>query len=201
MWVSLSLPPSSHTLIHLSLHGPLHPTTPSPSPSHTHSYSSQMMRTRGVLQSHKGWNLVLRAVSRLGNVGALITTFNDMQVEGIQPTLSTYHLVIDDLLASQNRKSITGIVFPLWRMVVQDYPRIQPDVDLLNKFIRSCKLSQYYERAFYFLMAMQDYNLAPNLETFKELLDVRKQQILLDSILLYNKWLYKCIYIESPSRH
>ena len=133
------------------------------------------MRTRGVLQSHEGWNLILRAVSRLGDVGALITTFNDMQVQGIQPTLATYHLVIDSLLASQNRKTITGIVFPLWRMVVQDYPRIQPDIELLNKFIRSCKLSQYYERAFFFLTAMKDCKLAPNLETFKELLDVRER--------------------------
>ncbi len=131
-----------------------------------------MMRDRGMLQSHEGWNLVLRAVSRLGDVGALITTFNDMQAQGTQPILSTYHLVIDNLLASTHRKNIINVAFPFWRKIVQDYPRVQPDVDLVNKFIRSCKLSQYYERAFFFLMAMKDCNLVPNLETFKELLDV-----------------------------
>lgn len=125
-----------------------------------------------MLQSHEGWNLVLRAVSRLGDVGALITTFNDMQAQGTQPILSTYHLVIDNLLASTHRKNIINVAFPFWRKIVQDYPRVQPDVDLVNKFIRSCKLSQYYERAFFFLMAMKDCNLVPNLETFKELLDV-----------------------------
>ena len=126
-----------------------------------------------MLQSHEGWHLVLRAISRLSDLGALITTFNDMQAEGIQPILSTYHLIIDSLLASEHRRNITNVAFPLWRMIVQDYPRVQPDVDLVNKFIKSCKLSQYYERAFFFLMAMKDCNLAPNLETFKELLDVR----------------------------
>ena len=127
------------------------------------------------MRSHEGWNLVLRAVSRLNDLGALMTTFNDMQAEDVLPNLSTYHLIIDSLLASKHFSSITRVTFTLWRRVVQEYPRIQPDVDLVNKFIRSCKLSQYYERAFFFLMAMKDFNLAPNLETFKELLDVRKQ--------------------------
>ena len=152
----------------------------SPSLSLTHSlrqctHIPQMMETRGMLKSHEGWNLLFKAVSRLGNVGALITSYNDMQEQGIHPNLSTYHLVIDSLLATRNRKTITGIVFPLWRMIVQDYPRVQPDVDLINKFIRSCRLSQYYERAFFFLTSMKDCNVAPNLETFKELFDVREQ--------------------------
>ena len=127
------------------------------------------------MQSHEGWNVVLRAVSRLNDVGALLTTFNDMQADGFQPILSTYHLIIDGLLASSHFSSITRIAFTLWRRIVQDYPHVQPDVDLVNKFIRSCRLSQYYERAFFFLMAMKDFNLAPDLETFKELLDVREQ--------------------------
>ena len=135
------------------------------------------MRDRDMLKSHEGWNLVLRAVSRLGDLGALITTFNDMQAEGTQPILSMYHLIIDNLLASKDRKNITNVAFPFWRKIVQDYPRVQPDVDLVNKFIRSCKLSQYYERAFFFLMAIKDCNLVPNLETFKELLDVRSDRL------------------------
>ena len=145
------------------------------------------MKYRGMLQSHEGWNLVLTAVSRLNDIGALMTTFNDMQAEGVLPILSTYHLLIDSLLASKHFSNITRVAFTLWRRVVQDYPRIQPDVDLVNKFIRSCKLSQYYERAFFFLLAMKDFNLVPDLETFKELLDVREQQILLD----YINWMYR----------
>ena len=135
------------------------------------------MESRGMLKSHEGWNLLLKAMSRLGNTGALITTYNDMEAHSVQPELSTYHLIVDSLLASENRKTITGVVFPLWRAIVQDYPHIQPDVELMNKFIRSCKLSQHYERAFFFLRSMKDCNVTPNLETFRELFDVSEKSI------------------------
>ena len=127
-----------------------------------------------MLESHQGWKLVLGALARLGNTGPLITSYNDMQEKGIQPDLSTYHLVVDSLLATRNRKSITGVVFPLWRAIVQDYPRVQPDIELMNKLIRSCRLSQHYERGFFFLTSMKDCNVVPNLETFRELLNVRR---------------------------
>lgn len=125
-----------------------------------------------MLKSHEGWNILFTALSRLGNIGPLITSFNDMQEKGIQPDLSTYHLIIDSVIATRNRKSITGLIFPLWRIIVQDYPRVQPNVELMNKLIRSCCVSQHYERAFFFLASMKDCNVTPNLETFRELLHV-----------------------------
>ena len=134
------------------------------------------MDTRGILNCSDGWNLIFRALSRLDNIdaGFLITSYNDMQEKGVQPDLSTYHLIIDGLLATNDRKTITGAIFPLWRAMVQDYAnnRLQPDINLVNKFIRSCRLSQYYERAFFFLASMKDCDLVPNLETFSELLNV-----------------------------
>ena len=134
-----------------------------------------MMNTRAMLNSSDGWNLLFRALSRLGNAGFLISTYNDMQEKGVQPDLSTYHLIVDGLLATHNRRTITGVIFPLWRAIVQDYNNhhLQPDVELVNKLIKSCRLSQYYERAFFFLSSMKDCNVSPNLETFRELLNVR----------------------------
>ena len=134
-----------------------------------------MMQTRGMLESHDGWNLLFHALSTLNDIGSLITSYNDMQQKAVQPSLSTYHLIIDSLLATCNRKTITGVVFPLWRTIVQDYPQVQPDVELMNKLIKSCRLSQHYERAFFFFTSMKDCNVVPNLATFSELLNVRRK--------------------------
>ena len=60
----------------------------------------------------------------------------------------------------------------LWKLLVKDLPTNQVTVALLNKLIKCCRLSRDHERAFFFFWVMNEYNLQPDVQTFKEPLKV-----------------------------
>ena len=79
---------------------------------HTHM---QVMHKHGHLNTIQEWNLVLSALSRTGNIGALVTTYKDMQeCEHIKSDLNTIHALIDGNLKSlshRNSKAAAYIVY------------------------------------------------------------------------------------------
>ncbi len=130
-----------------------------------------MMKTQDVMYTTEACNLVLRALSRLGAVGAMYTTLQ--RHSHITPNLETYHILVDGCLVDGGKRSTKGAVYRTWRMLVMDAPGIKPDIDLINKLIRCCEVCQDFDRAFFLLSVLNDFSLQPNLETFSLLLRVR----------------------------
>ncbi len=91
----------------------------------------------------------------------------------ISPDIQTFHALVDGCLVERGVRSAKGAVYQTWRMLVMREPSIQPDIDLINKLIRCCEVCRDFDRAFFFLSALNDFSLHPNLETFSLLFRVR----------------------------
>ena len=57
---------------------------------------------------------------------------------------------------------------------MKEFPAIELDVDLLNKFIRCCLLCRDSERALLFLGVFNESKVEPNVETFQLLIKVTR---------------------------
>ena len=55
---------------------------------------------------------------------------------------------------------------------MKEWPRVKPDVELVNKFIRCCLVCGDAERGLVFLSALSDCSVEPNVHTFTLLLQV-----------------------------
>ena len=137
-----------------------------------------MMEMQGVLSTTEARNLALRAFSRLGAIGAMLATLK--KNVHIAADLETYHILADGCLVEGRKRALTGTVYQMWRLLVKEVPVVKPDVALMNKLIQCCEISKEFERAFFFLTVFNDYNLSPNLETFRLLFKVRC------SVFIYN---------------
>ena len=72
----------------------------------------QVMQKHGHLNTTEEWNLVLSALSRTGNIGALVTTYNDMQeCEHIK---SAFHALIDGNLKSLSHRNSKAAAYIVW---------------------------------------------------------------------------------------
>ena len=58
---------------------------------------------------------------------------------------------------------------------MKEWPRVQPDIELINKFIHCCVVCEDPERGLVFLSALSDCGVEPNLHTFSLLFKVRIQ--------------------------
>ena len=143
-----------------------------------HHSSSQSMDTWGMLDSTEAYNLILGAVVQIPAIGAHYTTFNDMIAGHIDPNLDTFHLLLDGTLAEGSVKNTKKAAYYLWRSVMKEWPRVRPDVDLVNKFIRCCLVCGDHERGLVFLAALSDCSVEPNTQTFTLLLKVRLRALL-----------------------
>ena len=130
------------------------------------------MALHRVLRSTEAYNCLLRAVIHIPVIGSHYTTYSDMVSSGVEPNLDTFHLLLDGTLAEGSIKSAKRAVFHLWRSLMKEWPRIKPDVDVINKFIRCCLTCKDNERAFVFLSALSDCAVEPNVETFTLLFKV-----------------------------
>ena len=137
-----------------------------------------MLNKRNLLTSTKAYNIVLKAYSRLGAMGALCTDYKKMIEDQIAPDLETYHILVEGSLRTGSVRSTRRTVYDFWRSFVKEVPRIRPDTELINKFIECCGVCQEHERAFFYLSVLNEYSLLPNLETFKLLLQVILQWFL-----------------------
>lgn len=130
------------------------------------------MTDYGMLSTPEAYHLLMRAFIHVCDMSALIGCYKEMGRANIEPTTETYHVLLDGFLESGSLRDTTYAVIVTWRLFKGELPRIQPDVDLMNKFIRCCRLCQHYERAFLFLGAFNSFGLAPDFNTFEELLEV-----------------------------
>ena len=125
-----------------------------------------------MLQSTEAYNHLIRAVTQIPVVGAHYTTYSDMLTDRIDPNLATFHLLMDGTLMEGSVKSAKRAAYFLWRSLMKEWPRVKPDIGLINKFIQCCVVCVDHERAFVFLAALSDCGVDPNLETFTLLLKV-----------------------------
>jgi hypothetical protein len=128
------------------------------------------MDTWGVLNTTEAFNLVLRAVVSIPAVGAHYTTYNDMTSSHVDSDLETFHLLLDGTLAEGSVKNTKKAAYHLWRSLMREWPRVRPDVELVNKFIRCCLVCGDAERGLVFLSALSDCSVEPNTLTFTLLL-------------------------------
>ena len=130
------------------------------------------MRADPALISSHLYNDALAAIARTGDVGALYTTYKEMIVHKMAANATTYHALLDCCLTSGKRHAGKGAAYYTWRNLVKEFPAIELDVDLLNKFIRCCLLCRDCERALFFLGVFDESKVEPNVETFKLLIKV-----------------------------
>ncbi len=106
-------------------------------------------------------------------LGLLCTLYTLTANPDISPDIQIFHTLVDGCLVEGGVRSAKGAVYQTWRMLVMSEPSIQPDIDLINKLIRCCEVCRDFDRAFFFLSALNDFSLHPNLETFSLLFRVR----------------------------
>ena len=135
------------------------------------------MRAKNAPRTTKAYNYGIKAYSRLGHMGAVLTAYKDMINDQIEPDVETYRFLVESTLQSGSIRHARWSIYILWRLFVKEVPRIKPDTELINKFIECCGVCQEKERAIFFLSVFNDYRLVPNLETFKLLLQVIVQWI------------------------
>lgn len=130
------------------------------------------MEKWGILHSTEAYNLILKAVIRIPVVGAHYTTYNNMIAHQVEPNLHTFHILLDGTLAEGSVKNTKKAAYYLWRSLMKEWPRVQPDVELINKFIHCCLVCSDHERGLVFLSALSDCSVHPNLHTFSLLFKV-----------------------------
>ena len=57
---------------------------------------------------------------------------------------------------------------------MKEWPRVRPDVELVNKFVRCCLVCGDSERGLVFLSALSDCSIEPDVHTFTLLLRVSR---------------------------
>ena len=116
-------------------------------------------------------NMVLRAYQETGVLGAAFMFFRDLQeVLEVTPNLQTFHILLDSVLLDGSHRACYSVIYKTWRLLL-GY-KIQPDLDIVNKFVRCCRLAKDHSRAFYFLSVMDSYSLIPDVDTLLEMLKV-----------------------------
>jgi hypothetical protein len=156
------------------------------------------MDTWGVLNSTEAFNLVLKAVVAIPAVGAHYTTYNDMTSSHVDPDLTTFHLLLDGTLAEGSVKNTKKAAYYLWRSLMKEWPRVRPEVELVNKFIRCCVVCGDAERGLVFLSALSDCSVEPDVQTFTLLLQLchsTNQRESFESVL---KLAEHCLPDEAP---
>jgi hypothetical protein len=128
------------------------------------------MNTWGILNTTDAYNLILQAVIHVPVVGAHYTTYNDMIASHVDPNMKTFHLLLDGTLAEGSVKNTKKAAYYLWRSLMKEWPRVRPDLELINKFIRCCLVCGDSERGLVFLSALSDCSLEPDIHTFSMLL-------------------------------
>ena len=129
-----------------------------------------MMEVSGVLNNTSCYNLVLNAYHYTGDIGAVFTCFHDMLEADVSPDLFTYHILVDTGLRDDSHRVCLSLVYRTWRLLLAS--RTVPDISLINKLIKCCRISGEYNRSFYYLSILNNYTLIPNAETFQELTKV-----------------------------
>lgn len=130
------------------------------------------MHRQGLLSDIDNWNSLLSAVGRIGDSGPLFTTYNDMVGQNVHPDLNTYKMIVSAAVVDETKKNTLTAAFNWWRNFIREYPRVRPDIELMNMLIDCCRLCLEYERGFFFFGLLKDYDLQPNMDTFDALFKV-----------------------------
>lgn len=130
----------------------------------------KMMEASGVLNNTSCYNLILNAYQYTGDIGAVFTCFHDMLEADVSPDIFTYHILVDTGLRDGSHRVCLSLVYRTWRLLLAS--RTVPDISLINKLIKCCRISGEYNRSFYYLSVLNNYTLIPNAETFQELTQI-----------------------------
>ena len=134
------------------------------------------MKSSDLLCDVRGWNILLSGQLRAGHLKHMHSTLRDLTSSGLKPNLDTFKTLTDGLYSMGDHQSYILAAYDFWREFTKEYPRLEPDVEYLNRLIACCRKCKHVERALFFLEVMvKQCGLQPNLNTFRELLNVSFQ--------------------------
>lgn len=130
------------------------------------------MNTNGLLSDVEGWNVLLSGYMKTKVINSVMLLLEDMDLTGLKPNLDTFKTIVKGLVSMKDYDAYVMAIFFFWREFAKDYPVLKPDIGFLNMLILCCRKSRHLERAVYFLYVINQCQLTPNVETFRELLTV-----------------------------
>ena len=135
--------------------------------------SLQMMKSQDLLSEVRGWNALLSGHLRAGHIKHTYSTLRDLTTSaGLKPDLCTFKTLVGGLYGLGDRHAHVLAAYNIWREFAGEYPRLSPDLELLNQLIGCCRKCGHVERGLFFLEVMEECGLKPDLTTFRELLMV-----------------------------
>ena len=134
-----------------------------------------MMRNSGLLSEVRGWNTILSGHLRAGHLKHTYTTLRGLAGEGLKPNLDTFKILADGLYSLGDYHSNILAIYNFWREFTKEYPRLQPDIEFLNRLIACCRKCRHVERGLFFLRVVEECGLQADLTTYRELLTVSWQ--------------------------
>ena len=130
------------------------------------------MEKCGFLSNIEAWNLLLGAYARTAEKKEVYKTMDRISEHGSHLNLDSFKAITNALASSKQFHSYNLAIYDYWREFVRHYPRLQPDIELINKLLYCCKGCRDMERAFYFWNIIEQCKLEPTLGTIEELLMV-----------------------------
>ena len=130
------------------------------------------MEANALLSDVEGWNVLLSGYMRTKVIKSIMFVLEDMALVELKPNLGTFKAIIKGLIYMEDYEAYVMAIFYFWREFAKDYLVLTLDIEFLNMLIHCCRKSRHVERAVYFLCVINQCQLTPNLETFRELLVV-----------------------------
>ena len=131
-----------------------------------------MMEGFGLIHSNiSACNFILKAYNNTGLLGPVFMFYQDIhEIYRADPDIHTFHILVDSVLQDGSHRSCYAVIYKTWRLLLAS--KIQPDIEIVNKLVKCCRVAKDYERAFYFFSIMDSYNLIPDKESLLEMLRV-----------------------------
>ena len=132
----------------------------------------QMMEDFGLLNSNvSACNVILRAYHKAGLLGPVFMFYQDIhEIYRADPDIHTFHILVDSVIQDGSHRACYTVIYKTWRLLLAT--KIQPDVEIVNKLVKCCRVAKDYERAFYFFSIMDSYSLVPDKGSLLEMLKV-----------------------------
>ena len=130
------------------------------------------MHRSKLLSGVEGWNVLLSGLVKTGVIKSIFLLMEDMELQGLKPNLAIFKTILKGLIAMEEYDAYVMAIFFFWREFAMDYPTLKPDIEFFNMLIHCCRKARLMERAVYFMCAIDQCQLMPSVDTFRELLTV-----------------------------
>ena len=141
-------------------------------------YYVQLMYHQDLLSDIESWNTLLAGVLHTGHLPTWESYLQQLADGGVQPNLHTFTVQVDGLISMQEQHAYSLAIYDVWRQFVKESGGIQPDIKLLNKLLYCSRMCGHVERALFFLNVAHQCKLSPDLDSFRQLLMVRYDNVL-----------------------